>query len=245
MTKKPVLILVPAYNEGPGIARVIAGIRGAVPDVPIWVVDDGSGDDTAAQARRAGAEVLSHERNRGYGAALLTGYTHALEQGYERVVQMDADGQHDVSSIASILTALEEGGDLVLGSRFRNPESYRPRTSRLWGIRFFSFLVRRATDLPITDATTGFQGLSRRLLRFYVHRGFPTDYPDANVIIRVARAGYRVEEVAVRMFAATGAASIHRGWRPLLYVVKMLFAIALEWGRRVPMVRDEDEAARR
>lgn len=235
-------ILIPAYNEAARIAEVIAGVRAVATDTPVLVVDDGSTDDTAARAEAAGARVVRHAVNRGYGAALLTGYRVALGEGAARVVQLDADGQHAAESIGVILAGLEEGADLVLGSRFLDARSYRPAPGRRLGIRLFSFLASRATDQAISDATTGFQGLSRRVLRFYVERGFPADYPDANVIIRVARAGYRVREVPVRMMVSEGPASIHRGWRPVLYVIKMLGAVALEWSRRVPPPGEEGPA---
>ncbi len=239
MAFESTLILIPAYNEAPQIAEVIGSVRAVVGETPILVVDDGSTDDTAARAEEAGARVVKHGVNRGYGAALLTGYREALRGGASRVVQLDADGQHAAESIGAIVEALDMGADLVLGSRFLDPRSYRPAPGRRLGIRLFSFLASRATDLPISDATTGFQGLSRRVLRFYTERDFPSDYPDANVIIRVARAGYLVREVPVRMLASEGPASIHRGWRPVLYVIKMLGAVALEWSRRVPRSHDE------
>ncbi len=240
MRHSSTLIVIPAYNEAALIGEVVSGVRAVVGEAQILVVDDGSCDDTAQRAQRAGAQVLRHSQNRGYGAALLSGYRHAVEQGAARVIQLDADGQHDAASIGVILQALAEGADLVLGSRFLDPRSYRPAAGRRLGIRLFSFLAGRAIEQPITDATTGYQGLSRRLLRFYIERGFPCDYPDANMIIRAARAGYRVREVPARMRASTGPASIHHGWRPLLYVVKMLGAVALEWSRRVAPVSEEE-----
>jgi len=199
------------------------------------IIDDGSRDGTAAAARAAGAIVLSHPFNLHYGAALSTGYAYALAQGCKRVVQMDADGQHDPASIRAVLDALDEGADLVLGSRFRDPDSYTPPRGRRIGIGLMSWVTSCVLGQRITDAATGFQGLSRRLLRFYATGAhFPHDYPDANVIIRAARAGFRVVEVPARMHAAERGGGMHAGVKALWYVFKMAVAITVEVSRRVP-----------
>jgi glycosyltransferase involved in cell wall biosynthesis len=233
------LILIPAFNEARKLGAVLTAIGRIVPELPILVVDDGSTDGTAAAARREGAVVVSHPLNLGYGAAIQTGYRYALRHGFSGVVQLDADGQHDAESILRILEKLDAGHDLVLGSRFLERGSYRPPFARLVGIRIFSFLVRLALRRRITDATTGFQGLSRRLMAFYDGRGaFPHDYPDANMIIRAGRAGFRFAEVPVRMRANPEGGHLHVGFKPLLYVLKMTFAIGVEVSRRLPMVEE-------
>ncbi len=234
------VILIPAYREGRRLAQVLDGIRCAAPGLPILVVDDGSPDATGSIARANGASVVSHPFNLGYGAALQTGYRYALQAGCAGVIQMDADGQHEPDSIRAILAALDEGADLVLGSRFLAPGSYRPPWMRRLGIRLFSAIASVALGRRVSDATTGFQGLSRRMLAFYDGVGtFPHDYPDANMIIRAGRSGFAVREVAVRMHANPEGGSLHVGLRPILYVLKMLFAVVLEMSRRVAVPEGE------
>ena len=233
------VVIIPAYNEERDIARVVHGVRAAVPDLPVVVVDDGSRDGTAAAARGAGATVLSHPFNLHYGTALCTGYRYALAGGCTRLVQVDADGQHDPASIRTVLEALDQGADLVLGSRFLDPGSYTPPAVRRMGIGIMSLAATCVVGRRITDAATGFQGLSRRLLRFYTSgTHFPHDYPDANMIIRAARAGFRVVEVPVRMHAAERGGGMHVGIEPLWYVFKMALAISVEASRRVPAGED-------
>lgn len=234
------LILIPAYNE----ARTIGGLLGAIterdPSAPILVVDDGSSDGTANAARAAGARVISHPVNLGYGAALQTGYRYALRENFARVIQLDADGQHDPDSMGRIQQKLDEGYDLVLGSRFLDGGSYRPPFARRIGIRIFSLITGIVLGRHISDATTGYQGLSRRMFAFYDRRAtFPHDYPDANIIIRAARAGHRLVEVPVLMRANPDGGTLHVGWKPVLYVVKMIFAILVELTRRLPRVEEE------
>jgi glycosyltransferase involved in cell wall biosynthesis len=223
------LVLIPAYNEEAKIGGVIAGARAAASGCDVLVIDDCSGDATSAAARSAGARVVRHPVNLGYGAALLTGYRYADLHGYGRVVQMDGDGQHDAGSIPDLLAGLDGGYDLVLGSRFgKGVRAYRPQRLRAIGMRFFGWIASRALGRKITDPTSGYQALSGKLVRFHA-RGdhFPPDYPDADILILVGRAGYRVTEVPVTMYEKPGGASIHSGLKPVYYVVKMTLSIVL------------------
>jgi len=232
--KPDALIIIPAYNEARDIARVLRAIHEGAPHIPVVVIDDGSRDGTSAAAAAAGARVISHPVNLNYGAALYTGYRYARAHGFDRVIQMDADGQHDPASVAAILQALAGGADLVLGSRFRDRGSYTPPLSRRIGIKLLSLVTTLIIGRRITDATTGFQGLSRTLVDFYVTQShFPHDYPDANMIIRAARAGFRIVEIPVRMHAAQRTSGLHAGLKPLWYMFKILVAITVEGSRRL------------
>jgi glycosyltransferase involved in cell wall biosynthesis len=223
------LVLIPAYNEEENLARVIAGVRMAVPHADVLVVDDCSRDETGRVAREAGATVVRHPINLGYGAGLLTGYRYADRKGYARVAQIDGDGQHDPAWIVQLLGRLDEGNDLVLGSRFGSGvRRYKPPILRRIGMRFFAGVASSALGQTITDPTSGYQALSGRLVRFHARGNhFPQDYPDADILILVGRAGFRVAEVPVTMYEKPGGASMHSGLRPLYYVVKMILSILL------------------
>lgn len=230
------LIVIPALNEERRIRAVLDGIWRVMPGAAVLVVDDGSRDATAAEARAGGARVASHPFNLGYGAALQTGYRYALRHGFGRVLQMDADGQHEPESIPAVVGGLDAGADLVLGSRFLAAGSYRPPWTRRLGMRLFGTLASWALGRRVSDVTTGFQGLSRRVLAFYDGPGiFPHDFPDANMIVRAARAGLRVTEVPVRMRENPTGGSLHVGLKPILYVAKMIFSILIELTRRLPL----------
>ena len=109
-----VLALIPAYNEAP---RVAAVVRGALLHLPVLVVDDGSRDETAAEAEQAGGEVLRQIPNQGKGVALRTGFRAALDMGYDYVLTLDADGQHDPAEIPTFLQTINSAPDLVIGAR--------------------------------------------------------------------------------------------------------------------------------
>lgn len=224
----PVVVVIPAYNEAATLPGLLPRVCAALPGAEILVVDDGSRDATAAVARAAGARVARHPVNLGYGAAIQTGYLYALRRGASAVVQMDADGQHEPRSARALLDELAAGADLVLGSRFLSgARSYRAPFARRVGMRLFGALSGGILGQRITDPTSGFQALSPALACFYAEGSFfPPDYPDADVLIRVGRAGFRIREVPVDMYEKDGA-SIHSGARPLYYVVKMLVTILL------------------
>jgi glycosyltransferase involved in cell wall biosynthesis len=226
-------VIIPALDEAQRLPGVLAGIRGVDPSLTILVVDDGSRDGTPQAARAAGARVAVHPFNLGYGAALQTGYRFAVANGFGLVIQMDADGQHDPRSIPAIRAACLEGADLVLGSRFLGSGSYRPPRMRAIGIHLFGWLASRLLGQRIRDATTGYQGLSARLCAFHARsHSFPHDYPDANMIVRAGRAGFRITEVPVLMRADPQGGKLHVGLKPIAYVLKMLVAVALEASRR-------------
>lgn len=224
--RRACLVVVPAFNEAGGIADVVARVRQQVPH-DLLVVDDGSADGTAEAARRAGAIVAVHPVNLGYGAALQTGYRYALRHGYEAVLQLDADGQHDPASIPGLLSALGVA-DVVVGSRFLDGRSYRPPLLRRMGMWVFGRIAAALAGRRITDPTSGFQAISREALEFYVHERYPADYPDADVLAMLVRSGLTLAEVPVRMVAAPGGKSMHGGvLKPLYYVFRMFLALAL------------------
>lgn len=221
-----ILTLIPAYNEGDRISHVVRGVREACPNVDILVVDDGSTDRTVHAAREAGAQVVSHPFNMGYGVTIQTGYKYASAKGYDFLVQMDGDGQHDPKFIPALLAPVVSGEtDLALGSRFLGEDSYAPPLVRRLGMFFFRRLVSAVIGRHLTDCTSGYQAFNRKVVRFFTTDVFPCDYPDADMLITLHRAGFRILEVPVRMFASAAGKSMHSGWRPLYYMFKMLLSI--------------------
>lgn len=223
---KKTIIIIPAYNEGTNIARVVATIRSAMPEIDIAVINDGSRDDTETAARGAGATVISHPINMGYGVTIQTGYKYAVSKAYDFIVQIDGDGQHDPAYIKDLLKPVISGDtDLALGSRFLAVESYRPSLSRRLGIVFFRKLVSILIGRSITDPTSGFQAFNSSVAAFFTSEIFPCDYPDADVLLTLNLAGFRIREIPVRMFANTDGKSMHNGLKPLYYIFKMLLSI--------------------
>ena len=234
------IVVIPARNEAERIGRVLAGVRAELPEANVVVVDDGSQDATAAIASRAGARVVRHAFSLGYGAALQTGYRFARLQPFDRLVQLDADGQHDPASLHDLLARLDrEDVDLVIGSRYLNAgDAPRGGKLRRVGSKMFAWLVTSWTGVRITDPTSGYQAMNRRTLELLVLDHFPEDYPDADVLILASRAGLRLAEVPVRMHPRSGGVSMHRGSRAAYYLYKMVLNLALLPVRRSSPFRD-------
>ncbi len=221
------LIIIPAYNEEKRIAAVVAGVRAAVPGARIVVINDRSRDGTAAAARRAGAIVISHPFNMGYGVAVQTGYKYALANHYDFLVQLDADGQHDPACIPDLLAPVVTGStDVAIGSRFLG-KSYNPPLARRVAMALFRRIVFLATGKFLTDTTSGYQAFNRNVIRFFATDIFPVDYPDADMLITLHRAGFRMTEVPVRMFENSEGKSMHGGLKPVYYMYKMLLSIGV------------------
>ena len=218
-------VIIPAYNEAERIASTIADIRKFI-NADIIVVNDGSTDNTVSEAKAAGAAVLDLPFNLGYGAALQTGLKYALKKGYEFTVQMDADGQHDPSAIQSLIKpVLDSEIDIAVGSRFLSGGDYKAPFFRRVGMLFFAFIASIFTGKRITDPTSGFQALNRKVMEFCASEAYPVDYPDADVIIMLHRRGIKFKEVPITMKRAVGKLSMHSGLKPFYYTFKMLLSI--------------------
>ena len=159
VSRAKVHVVIPAYNEGPVISRVVSDVRRA--GYTVVVIDDGSSDATADRARAAGAVVIAHPFNLGQGAALQTGIDYALAQAAECIVTFDADGQHRVSDVACLTEALlRERADFALGSRFLGRAPNLPRLRRLL-LQAATTFTRLTTGLQLTDTHNGLRAMTR------------------------------------------------------------------------------------
>jgi glycosyltransferase involved in cell wall biosynthesis len=191
-----VLTIIPAYNERASIGDVVAG---AGAHLPVLVVDDGSDDDTGARAKGAGADVLRQTPNRGKGAALRAGFQRALREGYEAVLTLDADGQHDPAEIPTFLNAhASQGIDLVIGQRdFRQMPPIR-RLANSLGQKAFSWAVGR----PIHDNQSGYRLISRRLVkRLLIGREEGFEF-EMEMILECVRSDFSLGWVPIRTIYA-------------------------------------------
>lgn len=220
------IIVMPAYNEAQNLPRVLGELRQCLPAVDVVVINDASLDETAAVARAGGAQVVSLPCNLGYGGAVQTGFRYALEQGYDLAVMLDADGQHDPRCVPALLAPVAAGeADVAIGSRFLGRAEYSVGWPRRLGMALFGGIVARITGRRVTDPTSGFQALNRRVLSLFARDDYPSDYPDADTLLTMHYAGLCVVEVPVTMRERLAGVSMHASWRTIYYTLKMVLSI--------------------
>lgn len=228
MRKQPAtgLVVVPAFNEEGSIERVVQAASTSLPSWDILVVDDGSRDGTAERATRAGAMVVTSPFNLGIGGAVQTGFVFARDQGYDLMVQVDGDGQHEPPEVEKLMLTMEEiPVDMVCGSRFLGPGSEYPAPiSRRTGIHIFAFLLSALLRQRITDPTSGFRIYNRRSIELFAS-DYPHDYPEVEVVMMLHQHRLSMVEVPVRMNAREDGESSLSAGKSAYYMVKVLLAL--------------------
>jgi glycosyltransferase involved in cell wall biosynthesis len=222
------LIIIPAYNEESSIAAVIKEIQSLRRGYDIIVIDDGSTDRTFEEARGAGARVLRLPINLGIGAAVQTGFRYALRKKYDAVIQVDGDGQHDPRFIDALLSPISaDEADVVIGSRFLKRSGYRSTWPRRFGSRIFSLINSAIIRQEITDNTSGFRAYSRPSFEYLADR-YPSDYPEPETIVLLARKKYRMLEKPVAMRQRLGGRSSISALMSIYYMAKVLLSIGID-----------------
>ena len=222
---RDLFVLIPAFNEEGAIGSTVDSVRRAVPDAPIFVIDDGSQDATVKRARAAGAEVIELPHHLGLGGALQTGYRFAFEHGFQRVVRVDGDGQHNAEDIPKLVARLDEGDyDMVTGSRFLEPNGYKPEAMRRIGGLIFSWVLRPILGQRITDPTSGFIAVNRRALEIF-SRSFPLEYPEIEVLVVLKRKALKFCEEPARMLPRKAGRSTIGSWKAAYYMVRVLLGV--------------------
>jgi glycosyltransferase involved in cell wall biosynthesis len=237
------LAVVPAYNESATVGRVVAALHRETPQVDVVVIDDGSTDRTVECAERAGARILRLPFNLGIGGAVQAGFKFAHENGYDYMVQVDGDGQHDPAEIVSLFGAMEQSGsaDMICGSRFLTASGYVSPISRRTGIHLFAFLLSLFLRQRVTDPTSGFRLYNRRAIALFA-RDYPHDYPEVEAVLMLHHHRLTMQEIPVRMFQRGGGVSSISSGKSFYYMVKVLLALFVGLGRARPVPEPGDAA---
>jgi glycosyltransferase involved in cell wall biosynthesis len=235
------LVFIPAHDEEASIAGVIEGVREALPEADLLVVDDGSTDATAASARAAGARVASLPFNQGVGAAQQTGYIYALRNGYEVCAHLDGDGQHLPSELARLVAEVEaDRADMVVGSRYQDrslakEDDYRASKPRRTGQHLFRLIVSLSTRQRFTDTTSGMRAVNREAMALFSERYSP-EFAEVESVQRAVLQGLRVEELPVRMLSRSEGRSFLTPLRSAFYIFKTLVVLLV--GQFRPRMRE-------
>lgn len=219
------LILIPAFNEEAAVGGVIAEVHAAMPHVDVLVVDDCSEDATRHVATAAGARVLSVPHHLGLGGCVQAGYRLAFELGYDYVIRVDGDGQHDPREIPGVLATLErEKCEMVIGSRFIDGSGTHTSFVRGLGIRFFRAVLRPILGRTVHDPTSGFVGVNRTALALF-SRSFPLEYPEIEALVVLQRKRFRFVEVPCRMRPRQTGRSTITAVKSFYYIAHVLLGV--------------------
>lgn len=232
-----VLLIVPAYNEGESILKVAETIRQA--GYEFVVINDGSTDDTLQVCKLNDIPVINLGTNLGIGGAVQTGHMYALERGYDIDIQFDGDGQHDISSVPEIVAAVQNGANLVIGSRFisKDNTNFQSTGLRRLGIKWLSAVIKFVTGKRIYDVTSGFRACDRSTIELF-SKEYPTDYPEPESIVSAIKHHLTVTEVPAKMNERQGGTSSIRAFSSMYYMIKVSLAILIQGVTRYGRIKE-------
>lgn len=201
------LIIIPAFNEESNIEKTVTAIQKNAQGFDYVIINDCSGDNTRQICEENGYNIVNLPINLGIGGAVQTGYKYALEHGYDVAVQVDGDGQHDPEFLSVMAEHLMDNGlDMVIGSRFIEKEGFQSSKLRRIGIVFFSRLITILTGTKITGSYVRTAD-DRTECEALFASDYPRDYPEPESVVAVLRRNMKVEEIPVVMKERTGGVS--------------------------------------
>ena len=226
------LIIVPAWNEAQSLGPTLEEIQATVNGMDILVVDDGSTDSTAQIAAAAGVIILQLPFNLGVGGAMRAGYEYAKRFGYDRAIQVDADGQHDPADIVRVMSGLDTA-DISIGARFADKGDYAVRGPRKWAMSLLAAIVSRVAHVKLTDITSGFRAANRRAIEQYC-RHYPAEYLGDTVdsLVGAIRSGLSVTQVPVSMRTRRAGVPSHNPFKSSIYLLRSMVALGIALTRR-------------
>lgn len=225
VTFERTLIVMPAFNEEASVADVVTEVLAALPGVGCLVVDDGSTDSTISRAIAAGAIVARLPFNLGVGGAMRLGFRYAIDHGYDNVVQIDSDGQHDPRNVPALLEALSSA-DLVIGARFAGEGDYDVKGPRRWAMRVLATILSRTTGTKLTDTTSGLKASGPRAVRLFAVT-YPAEYLGDTIeaLVIGARAGLVIRQLPASMRPRAGGTPSHNPFKAALYLGRAILAL--------------------
>ncbi len=217
-----VLIVIPAYNEAENIERVVKTVQKTYPEYDYIVVNDGSKDNTAKICKMNHFNYLDLPINLGLSGAFQAGVKYAYEYGYDSVMQVDGDGQHQAGYIKELIACMEEiNADIVIGSRFK--EHKKDKSMRMFGSELIRMLIRITAHYDIADPTSGMRIYSKRVIKAYATE--MNFNPEPDTISYLIRCGAKVEEVQVEMSEREEGESYLNWKTSIIYMIKVCFSI--------------------
>lgn len=224
-----VLIIIPAYNEGENIERVVTTIKAKCPQYDYLIVNDGSRDKTEDICKNRGYHFVSHPVNLGLAAAVQTGMLYAFKNGYDAAIQFDGDGQHDPDYIEKMAAEIEKGNNIVVGSRF--VEQKKPKSLRMLGSNLIQLAIKLTTGKTLKDPTSGMRMFDKAMIK---KLAFAADLgPEPDTVALLLREGATLSEIQVEMHDRMAGESYLNFANSVNYMMRMFVSILiLQWFRR-------------
>lgn len=217
------LVIIPAYNEQDNIVRVIENLTNNYPQYDYVIINDGSADSTPEICRARGYELIDLPVNLGLAGAFQTGLKYAYEKKYDYAIQFDADGQHRPEYIGDMLKKMEEGYDIVIGSRFVVKK--KPKSMRMMGSNLISLAMKLTTGHKIKDPTSGMRMFNQKMIaEFALNMNYG---PEPDTVSYLLKQGSTIAEVQVEMDERIAGASYLTMGRSMMYMMRMLISILL------------------
>ena len=225
MNEKKILIVIPTYNEGLIIEKVISEIDTFFETANILVIDAYSSDETCAQAKKKGVNLIQIDKIFGISLAIETGIYYAYENDYDFSVRIDGDGQHSPSDVKDLLDfAIDTKSDLTIGSRFLNKSEYHPNQLRLYGIRLLRKLIKVFYKTEITDCTSGCQILSKNLIKEIISDEL-FEYSEIGIICKTSILGKTIKEKFINMKERKTGSSLFNFKNSFIYMFKNILIL--------------------
>ena len=219
------LVVIPAYNEEENIEKVLKEIKKDIKGSDILVINDCSKDKTREIVEKNEVKCITNVFNMRYAMAVQTGIKYARDNGYDYVIQMDADGQHIAGEAGKLYKEIKKSNvDIVIGSRYLIDTGYPCPLFRRIGTKLFSKMINMFCGVKIADPLSGFQCLGKSVIDYYAEMGNYPEYPDAGLVIEMLLRGYKIKEVPVKMRLRENGVSMHSGiLKPIKYMITQFY----------------------
>lgn len=226
-----ILMIIPAYNEELNIVNTVKKIKShnskSAYKVDYLIINDGSTDNTKEICEKNNFNVINLVRNLGIGGAVQTGYKYALENDYDVAIQFDGDGQHDENYIDVLVQEIANGENFVIGSRFvKNLSKFKSSSTRRFGIKILSILIKMCTGQKIYDPTSGFRAADKKIIKLFASH-YPSEYPEPESTTELIKRGYKVREVPVEMHEREFGSSSIKPLKSIYYMFSVCLSIVI------------------
>lgn len=226
-----ILMIIPAYNEELNIVNTVKKIKShnskSAYKVDYLIINDGSTDNTKEICEKNNFNVINLVRNLGIGGAVQTGYKYALENDYDVAIQFDGDGQHDENYIDVLVQEIASGENFVIGSRFvKNLSKFKSSSTRRFGIKILSILIKMCTGQKIYDPTSGFRAADKKIIKLFASH-YPSEYPEPESTTELIKRGYKVKEVPVEMHEREFGSSSIKPLKSIYYMFSVCLSIVI------------------